>query len=726
MGVCSEAGCLGNAKAVNEGSEPVRGENDFLQALEAPRIDIGPLIRYAETAGEESAVLLELLADACESRGQLLDALTVIEKYCGSSPRVSPERIRERLLRLLGGGEKARRMLWEARCDADSGVIDCVQRLKVLVRLKPGVLCRDTTWGVGEIVDVDVIHGEVEVDFEKKKGHRMALGYAAQRLQLIPEDHFWAEYRRRAKRVADLAREDPAALVKWIIADCGPMTPRQLREVLRPFLSKDEEWRRFWLQAREHLKAAGEIHVPARLDEAIRQIADFGGEDLMRRVSGAADEDLLGIMEDLRRVYPDGLPHPLGAVVVERVKEVLSQRREPLLERVRLLVSLQDLVAVEADITELVDWRALDGEEDMASLLAGVPPRQLHWLIQRILTALPEDQHRRRAIALLRAAARCTKGVMEATVQELLHAGLAPVVKRFMQHASQSADCPPLVIAWMLRHSQVVREWGAPRAAGLVRLAVNRLNSGGGGLAAAERRYLIRGFVGEPVVRWLVETTAEEELQDIVHLIHSGRGWSGLEKGELLGKIIKLRPALGETLLGRRPLEVVYRRITSWRSYRRKQRQLEILTRQEIPRAAAEIARARSYGDLRENYEYKAAKEHQALLLRRREELENALSQVTPSDFTDVKAEAVAPGVEVDLEFEDGERKTVVVLGLWDHDEELGIISCEAPLAQALLGHRSGEVVELPETMERKCLKILAVRRISARVQDWIHGESGV
>jgi len=229
----------------------------------------------------------------------------------------------------------------------------------------------------------------------------------------------------------------------------------------------------------------------------------------------------------------------------------------------------------------------------------------------------------------------------------------------------------------------------------------------------------------DAAIHWLVETTPDEELHDIVHLIHSSMGWVGMEKGEVLGKIIKLRPSTGEALRQRQPVQATVRRTTSWRSYRQKQRQLEILTSKEIPRAASEIARARSYGDLRENYEYKAAKEHQALLMRRREELEKALTQVTPTDFADVEPEIVAPGVEVELEFEDGDRRTVAVLGVWDHDEKLGIISCEAPLAQALLGHRPGEMIELPRGMERKSLKILAVRRISARVRDWIRGEEG-
>jgi len=74
--------------------------------------------------------------------------------------------------------------------------------------------------------------------------------------------------------------------------------------------------------------------------------------------------------------------------------------------------------------------------------------------------------------------------------------------------------------------------------------------------------------------------------------------------------------------------------VTSERTYRERQALLEKIANVEIPRIAREIGVARSYGDLRENFEFKAAKEQQGLLLRRKAELEQMLHDVRPTDFS--------------------------------------------------------------------------------------------
>ena len=53
----------------------------------------------------------------------------------------------------------------------------------------------------------------------------------------------------------------------------------------------------------------------------------------------------------------------------------------------------------------------------------------------------------------------------------------------------------------------------------------------------------------------------------------------------------------------------------------------------KIPENSKEIGVARSYGDLRENFEFKAAKEMQAVLMRRKSELETALHNARGTAF---------------------------------------------------------------------------------------------
>ena len=67
----------------------------------------------------------------------------------------------------------------------------------------------------------------------------------------------------------------------------------------------------------------------------------------------------------------------------------------------------------------------------------------------------------------------------------------------------------------------------------------------------------------------------------------------------------------------------------------------------KIPANSKEIAIARSYGDLRENHEYKAAKEMQKILMRQKDELEAQMMRARGMDFSNAKTDAVNIGTVV-------------------------------------------------------------------------------
>ena len=163
--------------------------------------------------------------------------------------------------------------------------------------------------------------------------------------------------------------------------------------------------------------------------------------------------------------------------------------------------------------------------------------------------------------------------------------------------------------------------------------------------------------------------------------------------------------------------------VTARRSYRARQLQFEKITNVEIPRIAREIGVARSYGDLRENFEYKAAKEMQTVLLRRQAELEEMLGKVQPSDFRDLPHDRAGLGTCITLQHTDGRRETFNILGEWDRDEALGIISCNSQLARAVEGKLAGETVRIPaHEGEAECV-LAEVGGLSDAIQAWISSE---
>src|SRR5262249_42472300 len=137
--------------------------------------------------------------------------------------------------------------------------------------------------------------------------------------------------------------------------------------------------------------------------------------------------------------------------------------------------------------------------------------------------------------------------------------------------------------------------------------------------------------------------------------------------------------------------------IVSWASLERRKSEYEELITKKIPQNTQEIAIARDHGDLRENFEFKAAKDMQRVLMRRKAETERELALARGTDFASPDTRAVSIGTTVTVRgTKSGQESVYSILGAWDSDPEQGIISYQAAIAKAMLGHQVGEKVHVP------------------------------
>ena len=169
-----------------------------------------------------------------------------------------------------------------------------------------------------------------------------------------------------------------------------------------------------------------------------------------------------------------------------------------------------------------------------------------------------------------------------------------------------------------------------------------------------------------------------------------------LTKRSLLARIVKIYPGLETMITGGQPEEKTVALVVSWSSLEKRKAEYEELVKKKIPENIKEIALARSYGDLSENFEYKAAKQMQAVLSRRRAELEQALHNARGTAFENPDTSRVSIGTIVTVRDADSKKEeTYTILGAWDGDPERHIISYQTAIGQALLGHKLGEVITL-------------------------------
>jgi transcription elongation factor GreA len=141
--------------------------------------------------------------------------------------------------------------------------------------------------------------------------------------------------------------------------------------------------------------------------------------------------------------------------------------------------------------------------------------------------------------------------------------------------------------------------------------------------------------------------------------------------------------------------------------YERLQLQLERLKREERPRITKAIAEARSHGDLAENAEYHAAREKQAFVEGRINELEAKLG-VAEVIEPPLNGDRVTFGSTVRVEDDEGRELRYWIVGSDEAEPAKGRISVMSPLARTLIGKRVGDRVVAQVPGGKKTLAILA------------------
>ncbi|MCW5725052.1 MAG: transcription elongation factor GreA [Maricaulaceae bacterium] len=138
--------------------------------------------------------------------------------------------------------------------------------------------------------------------------------------------------------------------------------------------------------------------------------------------------------------------------------------------------------------------------------------------------------------------------------------------------------------------------------------------------------------------------------------------------------------------------------------------ELKRLKTVERPAVIQAISEARDHGDLSENAEYHAAKDRQGWIEGRVAELEDKLARAQVIDVSKLSGETVKFGATVTVLDEDtGEEATYKVVGEDEADVKDGKISITSPIARALVGKETGDVVEVNAPGGLKSYEILKV-----------------
>ena len=196
------------------------------------------------------------------------------------------------------------------------------------------------------------------------------------------------------------------------------------------------------------------------------------------------------------------------------------------------------------------------------------------------------------------------------------------------------------------------------------------------------------------LIRDMLESSTADTARDLAQTLLLNQGFEDLTKKSILARIIKVFPSV-QSLVATKSSDSKEKRllVSSW-SLQARREELEDIVKNQLPASKAAIEAARELGDLRENSEYKMAREHDEVLSARRGQLERDIAGSEVFDFNSTPLDKVGIGSIASLVTNKGEELTCTILGAWDSDTAKNIFSYQTPLAQALLDHKVGDTVE--------------------------------
>ena len=592
--------------------------------------------------------------------------------------------------------------------------------------MRPGALCLHRTWGFGVVRKSDTLYKKIEIDFRGRPGHGLAMKVAAETLEMLGDDHLLARLHQDREAIQALVKEAPADVVRAALASFGPLTSGALQEKLvQSGVVLEGDWKRFWDAARKVLKADPMVEIPAKRTDPLR---------LLDRASGYDDSwfDKLANERDLKEILARGRelaesPASLAAIQPAQ-KQILANRmafvlrgatsRQPGLKMLAAMLAARlGLLASECDwpaaVREFLQGAAI------LSLLHDLPARELESALEFCWT---QDETGTRA-ALLGQMRHLHYAALQEAMNLLLKKGAGEECRQIFAEACATHLIREEMLLWVLRNPDRREAWDLPLPSVLAPLVVEELEQDYMGDRLKTQKLLREKFEEPEWLRLVFDGMTPGRQKDFFKRLNQSSGWPGLDRQVLQAKILKLYPHLQSVITGETESNPVatYGAVTSHRTYRERQEQLEKLINVEIPANAKEIAVARSYGDLRENFEYKAAKDMQSVLMSRRAELEAMMTRVRPTDFSEAPKGVAGVGSTVTLEYPGGHVEHFHILGEWDQQPEKHIISSSTRMAKALVGKQPGEKVLVPTEAgpEVECV-LRSIEDLPAEIREWV------
>ena len=541
-------------------------------------------------------------------------------------------------------------------------------RISRWLRFQPNEIYFMPGRGAGRLVDMnpalDVMRLEVG-------GGRMPLSLVSAEKNLVPlpKGHFLRRKVEDAKDLAAFAEGEPSEALRLLLTSFGrPLTVQEVKDHFAGLVS-EERWTTFWTAARKN-----------------RQVLVSGSAKSAKVTwSDSADAAEESVREAFMKAAPAARAD-LARKHAKRSKELARFFGQSLAGDALKVAAGQPALAWE--LSQAAVRLAADEPEAFPAeaLLACAD-------LRRVVGEIRDQGAREKAFQAVRQSRPDWAELFieqigredDARVLTTLFEALGDRATDLSRKILRSPRSAPRAFVWLCDRMHAEGRTDAP---GLFFALTDALRMDEfSGLRLRMKEFFEPGGFGVALVR---TASSEEEAREMLHSLDRVPGLEEHRRATvreaLLMKFPELRAAAREYLYG--TAEAIEAR-----------RQEVIRLKQiELPANAVAMKTAKEHGDLRENFEYHAARQKHEYLSARIATIADELSRSRALDPTKIDVSQIRVGARVRLrDLSSGAERDATILGPWDSKPEAGIYSYQSEFAERLLGSRLGDRVNLSE-----------------------------
>ena len=653
----------------------------WMDQIERDPSDVGSFITAAKALRKseqrtQSDTLLGLLSDVLKERKLWTPRLQVLKEIgrLSKHPATLRPQIEEALRKGLGDHKGfPRAYQFSGFADAQSNPVERAEKIETWLTYDEGECFFMSGRGAGVVTELNPELGICRLDFEKEKRVSVPLGAAAKFLVPLPQGHVLREKFSDPETLKAAAKETPSDFFARVLKSFGrPMMMSEVRDAVIGIVP-EERWASWWTAARKN----PQIVTSGTGAKATYAFAgsESDAESVIRREFDRGD---MKMKLELARKHSGRGKELADSFSSALAAEAAKIARTDAAMAWQILTTLESLPG------------RYDSPFDPVSLLSGA-------MASRTIASIGDKPLRERALAVVREhhpdwpkvygeaffldqEPRILTTVMTA----LEEAGQAEIRDRLIDETLRYPRRHPHAFFWYVKRlsDDELQAFNDRATYTLLFQIMDALTHDEFSPMRARLKDLFDK--GGLAVRIVTNQDNEEQARRLVETLDR---YGAIE--EYRRDIVKHAAHMKYPTLREPQQEPVY---ATADSLEKKRAELHHLKNVEIPANSKALQAAREMGDLRENFEYKAARQRAEYLSARVGELASEISRVRVLEPAQIDISIVRVGTKVELSNGDV-RRDVTVLGPWESDPERGVYSNQSDVAKKLMGHAAGDIV---------------------------------